>query len=121
MRTTVRTTVKDRAYMTPFIIGGLLLLSLFILGIISIRSSELQVPVRYTSFGVTNFYTEPWFYQLSFMLFGAVVYILHGFVGVQIYKKKGDKFATSFQWFTVVIMLITLLTTYAIFRIADLS
>ncbi len=120
MRTTFQTTLKDRAYLTPLVIGGLLIIALIIMGIINIRISELQVPVRYSSFGITNFYREQWFYQIAFLVFGLLVYVLHNLIGFRLYEKKGHTFAVAFQWLTVIILLITIITVSAIFQVADL-
>ena len=119
MRTTFQSSIKDRAYVTPLIIGGLLIVILLIMGASHIRISELQVAVRYSSFGITNFYREQWFYQLAFMVFGLAVYILHSLLGLRLYQKKGKPFALAFQWLTVVILLITIVTVAAIFQVAD--
>lgn len=121
MKNTLRTYLDNRALLTPFIISLLLFVALILLCALHIRPSELQVPVRYTSFGVTNFYTEQWFYQLMFLLFGAVTVGVHAFIGAQLYEKKGVRFARMFSWLTVIVMTITFFTVIAIFRIADLS
>ncbi len=120
MRTTFQTTLKDRAYLVPLVIGGLLVVALLVMGVINIRVSDLQVPVRYSSFGITNFYREQWFYQLTFLAFGLLVYITHNLVGFKLYEKKGHTFAVAFQWLTIAILLITLVTVSAIFQVADL-
>lgn len=119
MRTTFQSSIKDRAYLTPLIIGGLLIIILLIMGASHIRISELQVAVRYSSFGITNFYREQWFYQLTFMVFGLAVYILHTFVALKLFQKKGKSFAVGFQWLTVAILAMTVVTVAAIFQVAD--
>jgi hypothetical protein len=121
MRTTFQSSIKDRAYLAPLIIGGVLVVILLILGAANIRVSELQVAVRYSSFGITNFYREQWFYQLTFMVFGLAVYVLHTLVSLKLYQKKGQSFAVAFQWFTVAILLITIITVAAIFQVADFA
>lgn len=120
MRTTFQSSIKDRAYLTPLILGGLLIIILLIMGASHIRISELQVPVRYSSFGITNFYREQWFYQLAFIAFGLAVYVLHTLVGLKMYEKKGHSFAVAFQWLTVAILLIAVVTIAAIFQVAEL-
>lgn len=120
MRTTFQTSIRNRSYATPLILGGLLVIILFLMGAFQIRVSELQVPVRYSSFGITNFYREQWFYQLSFMAFGLIVFLMHTLLGLKLYQKKGHDFAVAFQWLTVALLLITLVTVGAIFQVADL-
>jgi hypothetical protein len=119
MRTTFQSSVKDRAYLTPLVVGGLLVIILLVMGASHIRISELQVAVRYSSFGITNFYREQWFYQLTFMVFGIAVYVLHTLVGIKLYQKKGQSFAVAFQWLTVALLAITIVTVAAIFQVAD--
>jgi hypothetical protein len=120
MRTTFQSSIKDRAYLTPLILGGLLVVILLIMGASHIRISELQVPVRYSSFGITNFYREQWFYQLAFIVFGMVVYVLHTLTSLKLHLKKGRDFAIAFQWLTVIILIITVVTVAAIFQVAEL-
>lgn len=120
MKTTFRTAIKSRSFAVPLLVGGAVVLLLCIVSAFNIRASELQVPVRYTSFGVTNFYTEQWFYQLVFPLFGVLILALHTAFSLQLYKKKGERFAVAFQWFTVVLLILVLSTVLAIFRVADL-
>lgn len=115
-----QTSIKDRVYLTPLIIGGLLVLVLLVMSAGHIRFSELQVPVRYTSFGITNFYREQWFYQFTFVVFGIAVYLMHALVGSKLYQKKGRTFAVGFQWLSVVILAITIMMIAAIFQVADL-
>lgn len=120
MRTTFQTSIKNRSYVTPLILGGILVIILLILGATNIRISELQVPVRYSSFGITNFYREQWFYQLTFIVFGIAVYLMHTLLGLKLYQKKSHDFAVAFQWLTVAILAITVIIIAAIFQVADL-
>lgn len=120
MRTTFQSSIKNRAFLIPLVIGAALVLILLILGASNIRPSELQVPVRYSSFGITNFYREQWFYQLTFILFGFALYAVHALVSVKLYQKKGAQFAVGFQWLTVALLLMTVITVAAIFQVVDL-
>lgn len=120
MKATLLTSLKNRAYLAPFVLGGLLVVALLLLGAGHIRYSELQVPVRYTSFGITNFYREQWFYQFAFLAFGVLVYVFHTLLGLKLQQKKGGDFGLAFQWLTVAILFMTLVTVAAIFRVADL-
>ena len=120
MKPTFQRSLTDRAFLVPFVLAGLLVLGILILGAANIRYSELQVPVRYSSFGITNFYREQWFYQLTFMAFALIVYAAHTLIALRLYEKKGNRFATAFQWLTVVVLLTALITIAAIFQVAEL-
>lgn len=113
--------MKDRAYVTPLVVGVILLLILFILGANYIRLSEIQVTVRYSSFGITKFYKEQWFYQFTFMAFGLLVYVAHMLVGLKLYKIKGREFTIAFQWLTVAILAITVIIIGTLFWVTRLS
>lgn len=119
MKPAFQTVIKNRAYAVPLVIGALLVVILLIMGASHIRVSELQVAVRYSSFGITNFYREQWFYQLAFMVFGVAVFVLHTLVGLKLYEKKDEQFAIAFQWLTVVLLVITVVTVAAIFQVAN--
>jgi hypothetical protein len=120
MKPTFQASLKDRSYLTPLVIGAVIVIILLIMGAFQIRPSEVQVPVRYTSFGITNFYRHQWFYQFTFLFFGLLVYVLHTMMGLKLYQKKGHEFAVAFQWLTVAILLMTLVTVGAIFKVADI-
>lgn len=120
MKTTFQTIIRDRSYATPFIIGGLIVFALLVLGVFNIRPAELQIPVRYTSYGITNFYNEPWFYQLAFMAFSMSIFVMHTMVCLKLYQKKGQTYAVAFQWLTVAILVIAFVTIATIFRVADI-
>lgn len=119
MRTTFQSSIKNRAFLTPLIIGAVLVIILLIMSASHIRISELQVAVRYSSFGITNFYREQWFYQLTFVVFGLILYVMHTLISLKLYQKKGQPFAIAFLWLTVVLLAITVVTVAAIFQVAD--
>ena len=120
MKETFQILIKDRMFLAPLIIGALLVAGLFVMGATHIRISELQVPVRYSSFGITNFYREQWFYQFAFLVFGLALYVLHTLVGLKLYAKKGVAFSVGFQWMTAVLLLFTIVTVAAIFQVANI-
>lgn len=113
--------IKDRPYMTVWLAGLGLLLLLVLIGAFYIRPTDLQVPVRYSSFGITNFYREKWFYELNFILFGVLVGVFHSLVGLRFFEQRGRSFAIVFQWLTVIVMVITLATVTTILRVVSLS
>lgn len=86
-----------------------------------ISPSELQVVVRYTSFGITNFYRDQWYYLINFVLFGLVVSIVNTVVAVKLYRTKGSQFAVSFAWLSVLIIIIAWVAARSILRLAALS
>ncbi len=113
--------LKDRSYMTVWLTGLAALLVLLVIGAFYIRRTDLQVPVRYSSFGITNFYREKWFYELNFMLFGVLVATFHSLIGLRLFTQRGRSFAIVFQWMTVLVLVMTLATVTTILRVVSLS
>lgn len=113
--------IKDRTYMTVWLVGLGLLILLVIIGAFYIRPTDLQVPVRYSSFGITNFYREKWFYELNFIMFGVLIAVFHSLIGLRFFGQRGRSFAIAFQWLTVIILIIALATVTTILRVVSLS
>lgn len=113
--------LKDRAYMTVWAAGLAVLIILLIVGAIYIRPTDIQVPVRYSSFGITHFYSEKWFYELNFIVFGILVWVFHSLVALRLLAQRGRGFALAFQWLTVGMLTITLATVITILRVVSLT
>ena len=113
--------IKDRSYMTVWLLSVGLLILLIVIGGFFIRPTDLQVPVRYSSFGITNFYREKWFYEFNFIVFGLLIGILHGLIGLRFFEQRGRSFAIAFQWLTIIVLVIALATITTILRVVSLS
>ena len=113
--------LRDRAYMTVWVAGLVVLILLLIVGIVYIRPTDIQVPVRYSSFGITHFYNEKWFYELNFIFFGILVWVFHSLVALRLLAGRGRGFAMAFQWLTVGMLAITLATVVTILRVVSLT
>ena len=86
LRTPLRTIAADR----PFFAA---LIGVFVAGIIymlvmgfTLQVRDVQVYVRYTAFGEAHFYKSYWYYLLSFVLFGALVMVVHIGLMVKLYS-----------------------------------
>lgn len=112
---------SDRGYLIAFV--GLVLVALIIIlmGIFQIRPSELQVPVRYSSFGVTNFYRDRWYYLIGFVVFAVVVALMHVLISLKLYVAKGRQLSIAFIWLSVIMLTISAVFIYAILRVVSLS
>ncbi len=105
MRDTITTTIKhiakDRAMLAIFatLIVGCLVAAVYFA--IRIKVSEIQVVTRYNSYGGVNFYTDQWFYAISYVAFFVMVAIAHTAIGAKLYVLKGRRFALYFGWFSL--------------------
>lgn len=113
--------MADRGYFAALVALVVVTVLILILGAVNIRPSELQVPVRYTSFGITNFYRDKWYYLLAFLLFAIAVAVFHVLISLKLYALKGRGMAVSFVWLSVVLLSVASVSIYAVFRVVSLS
>lgn len=65
---------------------------------LSINPSERQLISHYSSFGVTHFYFEQWFYLFVFVFFGIISAIMHIIISVKLLVVKNRSIAIMFAW-----------------------
>jgi len=113
--------LHDRMIVFSLIVIGLILIVIIVISAIYIRPSDLQVPVRYSAYGITNFYRDKWYYELILSLFGFVMAGLHLALGVKLFQVKGREMAYRFLWLTAGLLAITATLLLAILQVASLS
>lgn len=113
--------LEDRG-LTVVLVVFLLVTAIYMIYVgLSISPSELQVVVRYTSFGITNFYREQWYYLLNFVLFGLLTFFVNTAVAIKLFETKGRQSAILFVWLSILIVVIAWVTARSILRLAALS
>lgn len=120
-RDTVKLALMDRLLISLVMIGCLLALILAVSSAFQIRPSDVQLPVRYSAYGVTNLYRDQWFYLLSFVGSGLLILIVHPLIVLKLLQQKGREFAVGFALMTVVVAFIGILLTIAVFRVVSVS
>lgn len=111
----------------PLVISWLvLLLATIIVSIIfalQIRPSELNIPVRYTAFGVgiTHIYNDNWYYLLNFIIFVLGSLILHSFIALKLFSQKGVALARLFIHTSIVLLVVEYFLISSVLGIATLS
>lgn len=113
--------MTHRSFVIPVILFGLLLIVLLVIGAVQIRPGELQLPVRYSSYGVTNIYRDKWYYLLGFIAFGLIFAAAHILTAAKMLSLKGERFAVSYLWLGVVVMIIINVMIFALLRVASFS
>lgn len=113
--------LADRGYLAAIVALLGVTLLIVIIGVANIRPSELQVPVRYTSYGITNFYRDKWYYLITLVVFALAVTAMHGLISFKLYAVKGRGLAVSFIWLSAIMLVIAAVFMYAIFRVVALS
>ncbi len=86
-----------------------------------IRPSDLTVKVRYTAFGVTNYYDDTWYYLLSFIGFGLFVLIVHTLIAAKLYTERGMHAARLFLMLSIALVIIEYFILSSILEISLLS
>lgn len=115
--------ISDR----PFVISWLILLvTTLVIAIIfatQIRPSELNIPVRYTTFGVgiTHIYNDTWYYLLNFIIFIVGSFVLHTFIALKLFLQKGTVFARLFIHLSIVLLVVEYFLISSVLGIASLS
>jgi phosphotransferase system glucose/maltose/N-acetylglucosamine-specific IIC component len=111
---------RDRlavSLLSAFLLSMLLLV---IITILNIHVSDVQLPARYTGYGLTNIYRDRWYSLLSFGLFGLLVGGVNGYLIIKLYSiRKG--LALGFATTSLFIGIIALIIATAVFRLAALS
>ena len=107
LRTPLRTIAADR----PFFAA---LIGVFVAGIIymlvmgfTLQVRDVQVYVRYTAFGEAHFYKSYWYYLLSFVLFGALVMVVHIGLMVKLYSLQRRQTALFVGAAAVLVLLVS--------------
>lgn len=121
IKASMKQMVGDRAFWVAWVAIALVIIVIIVIGTIYIRPSDLQVPVRYSGFGITHFYRDKWYYEIAFIVFAMIVAVLHTLISAKLLETKGRQFALGFLWLTVVILAISTVFILAILRVAALS
>ena len=118
--TALKLIVADR--LVAALLGGFIVLCLgYCLYVgLSLRPSDLQVAVHYTSFGETNFYRAKWYYLLSFVLFGLGLAIFHTILAIKLYVQERRQIALAFIGLSFLLLLIAWIMTRSVLKVAFL-
>lgn len=112
--------LADRGFLVAWIVTLVVFLAIIVLCIIEIRPSDLQVPIRYSAFGITNIYRAQWYHELAFAGFATVVTAVHTLVAVRLYSLKNRDIARAFLWLTSVVLAIAFFIFLAIFSVISI-
>jgi hypothetical protein len=116
-----KTMVQDRFIAILLVV--FLLVCLLLLGYLAVtlKPSELQVVVHYTSFGTTNFYRDRWYYLLSFGLFAVITATIHIILTYKLLQSRGRDITIAFIWMSIILVIIAVALFYQVLKIASLS
>ena len=121
IKASLQTIISDRGFFAVWMLMLVLVLVIVILGAVYIRPSDLQIPVRYSSFGITNFYRDKWYYLISIIAFSLIIAVMHTGISLRLLEAKGRPFAIAFLWLTVGMRFVAAVTIFALLRVVTLS
>jgi preprotein translocase subunit Sss1 len=121
IRSTIQQILADRV-MTLLCLGLLLGgIGYIIYVAVNLSASDLQLAIRYTSFGETHFYRDKWWYLLSFVGFGLLFIVAHIGMLAKLYVIGLKQLAYSFAWLSFVVLVLMFVYTYSVLNIAYLN
>lgn len=116
-----RTALRDRGYLVALAALALISIISVVLMITMIEPVDLQVTVRYSSFGITKFYRDKWYYLLGFIAMILITFAINAMLSLKLYDLKGRDMARLFLVLTAVIVIIGTVSLYGVLRVASLS
>ncbi len=119
MKQVFLSTLRNRSYLAAFVITALLCFAILVLSAIEIRHSDIQVPLRYSAFGITHIYRESWLNELLLPLFAIGIFVAHTVISLKFASLKHITVAIAFQWLTAIMLSLVFMTLLAIFKIVS--
>lgn len=99
----------------------LLVIVLFVLSVLNIKPSDLQIHTRYTSFGVTHFYTDQWLYLFNFLVFNIIFSFFYLIISIKAFFVRGLGAARALVALGIVMLTTALIYQLVIFKIVGFS
>ena len=87
---------------------------------VSLRPSDLQVAVHYSSFGDASFYRDKWYYFLNFISLALLMMAFHVILTVKMYIQGRRQIALFFISLSLFLIVLAWFLTRAILRVAFL-
>lgn len=121
VKTTIQSILSDRPLsllLMAILLGGV---AYIVYVAINLSASDLQLAVRYTSFGDTHFYRDKWWYLFSFIGFGILFLIAHIGLTVKFVAIDLKQLAYAFGWLSMIVLVLMFAYTYSVLGIAYLN
>lgn len=113
--------LQDRVLTVLLSTYVLLVVILFVLSAINIRPGDLQVHTRYTSYGVTHYYTDQWYYLFTFLAFNTIFALSYLIIVIKAFFSRGVWTARVLLGLGIVMLTTSLIYQLVIFKIVGFS
>ena len=120
-KTIFKKILKDRQFLIVWLMLIVGVAVSLLMTLLQLRSSELNVAVRYTAYGPTHIYNDSWYYLLTFVAFFIGIGLLHSLIAMKLYERRGEGLAKLFLGVSIIIILITSIQISSVMSQAMLS
>lgn len=111
---------KDRLMVSMLGVFFVGMLALLIMTSLNIKVTDVQIPIRYSGYGLTNFYRDKWYSLAAFGLFGVVIFTINGFIIIKLRSIRRE-LALGLLYLSLFVMLIGVIVSLLVFRLANSS
>lgn len=112
--------LRDRLAISLLAAFLLTMVLLLVMTLLNIHVSDVQLPVRYSGYGLTNIYRDRWYSLLSFGLFAVLTTAINGYLIVKLHSVR-RWLSVGLAAMSLAIGIISLVVAAAVFRLAALS
>lgn len=111
---------RDRMAVSLLVAFLLTMVLLLVWSFLNIHISDVQLPVRYTGYGLTNIYRDRWYSLLSFGLFAVLVGGMNSYLIVRLHATRRG-LSLGLGMVSLAVGVIALVVAAAVYRLAALS
>lgn len=108
---------KDRMAIVLLLATVAGVITILLVTLLRLHSSDVQIPVRYTSFGAANIYRDQWYALYIFPAFAVLVATFNTMIAVKLYS-VGRLAGIGFLGLTIFLLATCLVVTNAILNLA---
>ncbi|MGH7196161.1 MAG: hypothetical protein ACREGJ_00115 [Candidatus Saccharimonadales bacterium] len=108
---------KDRTAIILLIVLGIGTIAILITTAARLHISDVQVPVRYTGYGVTNLYRDKWYSLLTFSGFAVLIATLNTLIALKVYQLRRFM-GLGLLALSIFLVIVGFIVTNAIFNLA---
>jgi hypothetical protein len=112
--------LRDRLAVSLFAAFLLSMVALLAMALLNTHVSDVQLPVRYSGYGLTNIYRDRWYSLLSFGLFAIILTVTNGYLIIKLHSIR-RKLSVGLATISLTIGLLSLIVAAAVFRLAAVS
>ena len=117
----IKTAITDRWWSGLVVANVIVCIIAVIIIAVSIEPRETQVITRYSSFGITGFYRNYWYYLYSYVALVLIMAVGHSAVSLKLMHMNRRDLALALLWSSLAFIVIAVLFALSITRIAALG